>query len=98
MRRSLPAAWRPLLCRQPCESAYCGDPYAVAVQPQNPVAVIPQPITVPCGQELLHHRTVRGVSSGYVALSPSGEDGQWRSFCAVHWHGGRGLLPRRRRW
>ena len=65
-----------------------GDPYAVAVTPQNPVAVIPQPITVPCGRELLHHRTVRGVSSGYVALSPSGEDGQWRSFCAVHWHGG----------
>lgn len=65
-----------------------GDPYAVAVPPQNPVNVIPQPITVPCGRELPHHGTVRGMSSGYVALSPSGEDGQWRSFGAVHWHGG----------
>jgi hypothetical protein len=65
-----------------------GDPCAVAVPPQNPTTVIPQLITVPCGWQLPHHGTVRGTSSGYVAASYSGEDGLWRSFTAVHWHGG----------
>jgi hypothetical protein len=65
-----------------------GDSYAVAVPPQNPGTVIPQPIIVPCGRELSHHGIVRGMSSGYVAVSSSGEDGLWRSFAAVHWHGG----------
>jgi hypothetical protein len=65
-----------------------GDPYAVAIPPQNPAAVIPQIITVPCGRQLPQHGTVRGTSSGYVAVSYSGEDGLWRSFVAVSWHGG----------
>lgn len=65
-----------------------GDPCAIGVPPQSPTTVIPQLITVPCGRELPHHETVRGTSSGYVAVSYSGEDGPWRSFAAVHWHGG----------
>lgn len=65
-----------------------GDPCAIAVPPQNPTTVIRQLITLPCGRELAHHQTVRGTSSGYVAVSYSGEDGLWRSFVAVHWHGG----------
>jgi hypothetical protein len=65
-----------------------GDPYAVAVPPQNPATVIPQLITVPCGRQLPHLGTVRGTSSGYVAVSYSSEDGLWRSFVAVRWHGG----------
>jgi hypothetical protein len=65
-----------------------GDPDAVAVPPQDPATVIPQPITVPCGRQLPHHATVRGTSSGYVAVSSAGEDNLWRSFMAVRWHGG----------
>lgn len=65
-----------------------GDPCAIAIPPQNPTTVIPQPIAVPSSRELPQHGTVRGTSSGYVAVPYSGEDGPWRSFVAVHWHGG----------
>lgn len=65
-----------------------GDPCAVAVPPQDPMTVIPQPISVPCGQELPHYETVRGTSSGYVAVPYSGEGGLWSSFAAVSWYGG----------
>jgi hypothetical protein len=50
--------------------------------------VIPQLITGPCGGQLLHQGTARGTSSGYVAVPHSGEARLWRSFAAVHWHGG----------
>jgi hypothetical protein len=46
-----------------------GDPYAVAISPQNPATVIPQLITVPCGRQLPHHGMVRGTSTG-PATSP----------------------------
>jgi hypothetical protein len=65
-----------------------GDPCAVAVPPQNPTAVIPEQISVPGGRQLPRHGTMRGTSSGYVAVLYSGEDGPWRSFVAVNWHGG----------
>lgn len=64
------------------------DSCAVAIPPQNPMAVIPQPITVPGGRRLPDYESVRGTSSGYVAVPYSGEDGLWRSFVAVAWHGG----------
>jgi hypothetical protein len=50
--------------------------------------VIPQLTTLPGGEQLPHLGTVRGTSSGYVGYSYAGEDGLWRSFAAVHWHGG----------
>jgi hypothetical protein len=65
-----------------------GDPDALAVPPQDPATAIPQLITVPCGRQLPPHAIVRGTSSGYVAVSYAGEDGLWRSFTAVRWHGG----------
>jgi len=65
-----------------------GDPDAVAVPPQDPATVIPQLITVPCGRQLPRHAMVRGTSSGYVGVSYAGEDGLWRCFAAVRWHGG----------
>jgi len=65
-----------------------GDPCAVAISPQNPVAVIPQPVAAPDGRCLPDFENVRGTSSGYVAVPYSGEDGLWRSFVAVGWHGG----------
>jgi hypothetical protein len=65
-----------------------GDPSAVAVPPQDPTTVIPRFITIPCGRQLPDHRTIRGTSNGYVAVSYSGEDGLWQSFVAVHWNGG----------
>jgi hypothetical protein len=37
-----------------------GDPCAVAIPPQDPVAVIPQPITAPAGQM---HGSPRGTAS-----------------------------------
>ena len=65
-----------------------GDPCAVAVPPQDPKTVIPQFITAPGGLELPHQAAIRGTSSGYVGVSYSGDDGLWRSFVAVNWHGG----------
>jgi len=32
--------------------------------------------------------TIRGTSSGYVGYSYTGDDGLWRYFAAVNWHGG----------
>jgi hypothetical protein len=55
--------------------------------------VVPQVITLPCGRQLPHHGIVRGTSSGYVGYTPSGEEGRWRSFTAVHWHGGVDVFP-----
>jgi hypothetical protein len=64
------------------------DPCSQIVPGQDPKSVIPQLITLPSGRQLPHHETVRGTSSGYVGYSYVGEDGLWRSFAAVHWHGG----------
>jgi hypothetical protein len=65
-----------------------GDPSAQPVGAVEPKTVVPQVITLPDGWLLPYHRIMRGTSSGYVGYTPAGEDGQWQSFTAVHWHGG----------
>lgn len=70
-----------------------GDPCAQIIPGQDPAAVIPQLTTLPGGQQLPHLGVVRGTSSGYVGYSHAREDGLWRSFAAVHWHGGVDFFP-----
>ena len=65
-----------------------GDLSAQPIPAKEPTAVVPQGITLPSGRQLSNHGTVRGTSSGYVGYTPTGDDGRWRSFTAVHWHGG----------
>jgi hypothetical protein len=65
-----------------------GDPSAQPVPAAAPKTIIPQAIMLPRDQQLPHHSIVRGTSSGFVGYTPSGGDGRWRSFTAVHWHGG----------
>lgn len=65
-----------------------GDPSTQPVPAANPKTIIPQPIMLPRGQQLPYHSFVRGTSSGFVGYTPSGEDGRWGRFTAVHWHGG----------
>jgi hypothetical protein len=65
-----------------------GDPCSQTVPGQDPISVIPQLTTLPGGQQLPNLEMVRGTSSGYVGYSYAGDDGLWRSFAAVHWHGG----------
>jgi hypothetical protein len=64
------------------------DPCSHTVPGQDPNSVIPQQIMVPGGRELARYETARGTSSGYVGYPYAGDDGLWRSFAAVHWHGG----------
>ncbi len=64
-----------------------GDPSAQLVLAETPETVIPKVITLPFGGQLPLHETVRGTSSGYVGFT-TGNDGRWKSFDAVHWHGG----------
>ena len=90
MRGSPSAAWPRSPCSRPCESVVLpGAPYAVANHLQNPTTVIPQLITVPCGWHVLPapRDGARDLQRN-VAVSYSSEDGLWRSFTAVHWHGG----------
>lgn len=89
MRSSPSEGWPRSPCLLPYEwSSLPSDPATVAIPPQDPTTVIPSQVTVPAGPPLPHHGTVRGTASGYVGISYSGEDGLWRSFVAVHWHGG----------
>jgi hypothetical protein len=64
------------------------DPSSQCVPGLDPAEVIPQLTTLPGGQQLPELEQVRGTSSGYVRYPYSGDDGLWRSFAAVHWHGG----------
>jgi hypothetical protein len=63
-----------------------GDPSSQPVPAEKPEAVIPKVMTVG-GRQLAYHGIVRGTSSGYVGYSRRNE-GRWRNFAAVHWHGG----------
>lgn len=65
-----------------------GDPYSQPVLGDDPASVVPQLTSLPGGQQLPNLGTIRGTSSGYVGYSYAGDDGRWRSFAAVHWHGG----------
>jgi Rhodopirellula transposase DDE domain len=57
------------------------------VPAENPEAVVPKVITLRGGWQFPYHGMVRGTSSGYVGFT-IGDDGRWKSFDAVHWHGG----------
>jgi len=70
-----------------------GNPSAQPVPAADPKTIIPQAIMLPGGQQLPHHSIVRGTSSGFVGYTPSGGDGRWLSFTAVHWHGGMDFYP-----
>lgn len=66
-----------------------GDPYLQPVGPQDPKSVVPQTSHLPTGRQLHQYvQSVRGTSSGYVGFSESRDGRLWRSFAAVHWHGG----------
>jgi hypothetical protein len=64
-----------------------GDPSAQPIPAASPEAVIPKVITLPGDVQLPYHGMVRGTSSGYVGFT-TGNDGRWKSFDAVLWHGG----------
>jgi hypothetical protein len=64
------------------------DPGSQCVPGLDPAEVVPPLATLPGGQQLPQLEQVRGTSSGYVRYPYSGDDGMWRSFAAVHWHGG----------
>jgi hypothetical protein len=64
------------------------DPDLQCVPGLDPAEVVPQFATLPDGQQLPQLDQVRGTSSGYVRYPYSGDNGPWRSFAAVHWHGG----------
>jgi hypothetical protein len=64
------------------------DPDLQCVPGLDPAEVVPQLATLPDRQQLPQLDQVRGTSSGYVRYPYSGDNGPWRSFAAVHWHGG----------
>jgi hypothetical protein len=64
------------------------DPGSQCVPALDPAEVVPQLATLPDGQQLSGLEQLRGTSSGYVRYPYSGDNGLWRSFAAVHWHGG----------
>jgi hypothetical protein len=64
------------------------DPGSQCVPGLDPAEVIPQLAALSDGQQLPQLDQVRGTSSGYVRYPHSGDNGLWRSFAAVHWHGG----------
>jgi hypothetical protein len=64
------------------------DPGSQCVPGLDPAEVVPQLATLPGGEQLPQLEQVRGTSSGYVRYPYSGDNGRWRSFAAVHWHGG----------
>lgn len=64
-----------------------GDLSARPIPAQKPASVIPRTVAVPNGSELPYHSNVRGTSSGYIGFF-NGDDGRFRSFDAVYWHGG----------
>src|SRR5262249_9439373 len=64
------------------------DPGSQCVPALDPAEVVPQLATLQGGQQLSELEQVRGTSSGYVRYPYSGDNGLWRSFAAVHWHGG----------
>jgi hypothetical protein len=59
---------------------------------EEPKKVLPQYPKLPRGHQVQLTGTARGSASGYVAYSP-GDNGKWRSFCAVAWHGGVDFFP-----
>lgn len=63
------------------------DPSGQIVPAEEPKTMIPQFIKLPHGRQLPYPGTARGTASGYVGYTPA-NDGKWRSFCAVNWHGG----------